>query len=205
MKHPLLMKKIKLMKISLLLIVLLTISNFTPCNAQETTQNNSYGKTLNLGLGIGGYAGYYGYAGRTLPVLHLNYELDVAKDFTLAPFISYYSFSRRYYYGNSSLNHPYKNYTYREVVIPIGVKGTYYFDDILNANSKWDFYLASSLGFAIVSRSWDNDYYGDKNYFRSGNSLFLDFHIGTEYHLSKRVGLFLDLSTGVSTLGLAIH
>ncbi|MBK7683484.1 MAG: hypothetical protein IPJ26_13925 [Bacteroidetes bacterium] len=67
------------------------------------------------------------------------------------------------------------------------------------------FYLASSLGFAIVSRSWDNDYYGDKNYFRHGNSLFLDFHIGTEYHLSKRVGLFLDLSTGVSTLGLAIH
>jgi len=198
--------KLKSTHLNRFLIALLLISTpIASCIAQETTINTAYGKTLNLGLGIGGYAGYYGYAGQTLPVLHLNYEFDVAKDFTLAPFISYYSFSRRYYYGNNSLNHPYKNYTYREVVIPIGAKGTYYFDNILNANSKWDFYLASSLGFAIVSRSWDNDYYGDKNYFRHGNSLFLDFHIGTEYHLSKRVGLFLDLSTGVSTIGLAIH
>lgn len=133
------MNKLKLITSCFVLIVSITISNSISCFAQETTQNNSYGKTLNLGLGIGGYAGYYGYAGRTLPVLHLNYELDVAKDFTLAPFISYYSFSRNYYYGNNSLNHPFKNYTYREVVVPIGVKGTYYFDDILNANSKWDF------------------------------------------------------------------
>jgi hypothetical protein len=30
-------------------------------------------------------------------------------------------------------------------------------------------------------------------------------HVGAEYHLSRKVGLFLDLSTGVSTLGLAFH
>jgi hypothetical protein len=35
--------------------------------------------------------------------------------------------------------------------------------------------------------------------------LFLDLHLGAEYHLNNRVGLFLDLSTGVSTIGLAIH
>ncbi|MBK7967174.1 MAG: hypothetical protein IPK10_19140 [Bacteroidetes bacterium] len=155
------------------LTAILLINLFSlPCYSQENTINNSYGNTLNLGLGIGGYAGYYSYSGQTLPVLNINYEIDVAKDFTLAPFISYYSFSRSRYYGNNSQNHPYKNYTYREVVIPIGAKGTYYFDEILQANKRWDFYLASSIGFAIVNRSWDSDYYGDKNYYRHGTLYF---------------------------------
>jgi hypothetical protein len=34
------------------------------------------------------------------------------------------------------------NYYYHETIIPIGVKGTYYFDQIFNANSDWDFYMA---------------------------------------------------------------
>jgi len=29
--------------------------------AQNKTLSNNYGRTLNLGLGIGGYSGYYGY------------------------------------------------------------------------------------------------------------------------------------------------
>lgn len=162
-----------------------------------------YGSTLNLGVGIGGYAGYYGYVGRSLPVLHIDYEFDVAKNFTLAPFLNFYTFSNDYYYGNN--NSPYQYYTYRETVIPIGVKGTYYFDDLLGAGPKWDFYLAGSLGFAIVNQSWQDGYTGDKNYYHSPSSLFLDLHIGTEYHINHRLGLFLDLSTGVSTIGLAIH
>jgi hypothetical protein len=76
---------------------------------------------------------------------------------------------------------------------------------LLKANSKWDFYLAGSLGFAIVNSSWDNDYYGDRNYYHHGSSLFFDLHIGTEYHFNNHLGAFLDLSTGVSTIGLAIH
>lgn len=162
-----------------------------------------YGKTLNLGLGIGGYYGYYKYVGRTMPVFHIDYEFDVLKNFTIAPFISFYTYKNAYYWGNN--NTPYKYYYYHETVIPIGVKGTYYFDQLLNANSKWDFYMAGSLGFAIVNSSWDSDYYGDKNYYRSGNPLFLDIHIGTEYHINSRIGMFLDLSSGVSTIGLAIH
>lgn len=174
-------------------------------SAQEATSGEQYGKTLNLGLGIGGYSGYYGYVGRSLPVFHINYEFDVAKDFTLAPFISFYSFRNGYYWGDYNKNYPYKNYYYRETVIPIGAKGTYYFDDLLKANSKWDFYLAGSLGFAIVTSSWDSDYYGDREYFHHGNPLFFDLHIGTEYHFNNHLGAFLDFSTGVSTVGLAIH
>jgi hypothetical protein len=152
-----------------------------------------YGKTLNVGVGIG----YYGYIGHSLPVLHFNYELDAAKNFTLAPFISFYSYRNNY-------NRKSGYYYYRETVVPIGVKGTYYFDSLLKADSKWDFYLAGSLGFAIRSVSWHRDY-DDDHYYRGGTPLYLDLHIGTEYHISNKVGLFLDLSTGVSTLGLAFH
>ncbi|NTW31225.1 MAG: hypothetical protein HGB12_01095 [Bacteroidetes bacterium] len=172
-------------------------------SGQQAPTGDKYGKALNLGLGIGGYSGYYGYVGRSMPVLHADFEFDVARNFTLAPFVTFYTFSNNYYWGNK--NYPYRYYTYRETVIPIGVKGTYYFDQLLKANSKWDFYLAGSLGFAIVNSSWENDYYGDKNYYHNPNSLFLDIHIGAEYHINTKLGLFLDLSSGVSTIGLAIH
>jgi hypothetical protein len=178
-------------------IFLCTVSHYTGY-AQET-----YGKTLNIGLGVGGYSGYYGHVGRSLPVFHLDYEFDVAKDFTLAPFLTIYSFSNDYYWGNN--NNPFKYYSYYETVVPIGAKGTYYFDDLLNATSKWDFYLAGSLGIAVVFSTWETGYNGDRNYYQSPSSLFLDIHIGTEYLFNKGIGAFLDLSTGVSTIGIAIH
>lgn len=186
------------MKKLITITALLTIVVCFTGNAQST-----YGRTLNLGLGVGGYSGYYKYAARS-PVFHLNYEFDVAKNFTLAPFISFYTYSNEYYWGNN--NYPSQYYKYSEVVVPVGIKGTYYFDDLLNATSKWDFYLGASLGFAFVNASWDADYNGDQKYFNSkGNAVFLDIHIGTEYHFNNRLGAFLDLSSGISTIGLAIH
>ena len=65
--------------------------------------------------------------------------------------------------------------------------------------------MAGSLGFSIVKTSWDSGYYGDRNYYGDANPLFLDIHAGAEYHLNNNLGLFLDLSSGVSTIGLAIH
>ena len=167
--------------------------------AYKTTATEKYGRTLNLALGVG----YYGYLGHSIPVLHINYEFDVAKNFTLAPFISFYSYSNEYYYGDSK--NGYRYYAYHETAVPIGVKGSYYFDDLLKAGPKWDFYLAGSLGFAIVNSSWENGYYGDRNIYHGSSALFLDAHIGTEYHISDKIGVILDLSTGVSTIGLAIH
>jgi len=167
-------------------------------SAQKSYSAGRYGKTLNLGLGLGGYSGYYGYVDHSLPVLHLNYEFDVANSFTLAPFISFSSYRNGYYWHNN-------NYYYHETIIPIGVKGTYYFDQLLNADSKWDFYLAGSLGFVIVHSHWDNGYDGPNDYYTDGSPLFLDLHIGTEYHFNNHIGAFLDLSTGVSTIGLAFH
>ncbi len=190
------MKKLLLM---LTLLISITAINVNAQNTKRSSSSSSYGNTLNMGLGIG----YYGYVGRTIPVIHLNYEFDVAKNFTLAPFISIYSVSNDYYWGNN--NTPYKYYTYRETVIPIGVKGTYYLDQLLKANGKWDFYVAGSLGLAIVSRSWESGYNGDRNYYKSASPLYLGLHVGTEYHFNSRIGAFLDLSSNGSSIGIAIH
>ena len=189
------MKKITTLTVLLAALISLNVS------AQDNSSSEKYSGTLNLGLGIG----YYGYAGHSLPVFHANYELGVSRNFTLAPFITFYSNSNEYYWGNGNKNYPYKYYSYRETVIPIGVKGTYYFDELLKANSKWDFYLAASLGFAIRSVTWDSDYYGDRYAYHSSSGLYIDGHIGTEYHFNNHLGIFLDLSSGVSTIGLAIH
>jgi len=185
----------------------LLIALATNVSAQETTTSTNpksfggekYGKTLNLAAGIG----YYGYIGRSTPVLHLDFEFDVAKNLTLAPFITYYSYQNYYYWGNPK--YAYRDYSYRTTVIPVGVKGTYYFDQLLGAGPRWDFYLAGSIGVAIRKTTWENGYYGEYVARNSTTGLYLDGHIGAEYHLNKKLGLFLDLSSGISTFGLGIH
>ena len=184
-------------KLILTIILFTTVSTISFC--QEKQVSEKYGNTLNAGIGVG----YYGYVGHTMPVLAANFEFDVAKNFTLAPFIGFYSYQRSYYWNNK--NYPNRYYSYKTTVIPIGVKGTYYFDQLVKANQKWDFYAAGSIGFSYRRTVWENGYYGDINVGRYASPLYLDAHIGAEYHFTKKAGLFLDLSTGVSTLGLAIH
>jgi hypothetical protein len=169
-------------------LILLTLS--TNLTAQRHSYSDQYGHTLNIGLGIGGYSGYYGYQGNVLPALDINYEFGVARNFTLAPFLTLYSYSD-------------PNYT--TLVTPIGVKGTLYLDQLLQAGPDWDFYTAGSLGASIVKTTWDAGYNGDRTYYRSVNPLYLDFHLGAEYHISRNIGVFLDLSTGISTIGIAVH
>jgi hypothetical protein len=173
-------------------------------SAQETQPpREKYGNTLNIGVGLG----YYGY-GYASPALNVNYEFDLFRNFTLAPFIGAYTFQNDYYWGNPNLppsDPSYHYYYYREVVIPVGAKGSYYFDQLFHANPKWDFYAALSLGFSFRSVVWQSDYYGDRSVYQNSGPLYLNLHIGSEYHLNEKTGLFLDLSTGISTFGVAVH
>jgi hypothetical protein len=166
------------------ILIFMAVAFFANCSMAQSTED--YGNTLNIGVGLG----YYGYVNHSTPAVNLNYELNVARNFTLAPFVTFFSYKDNYYH---------------QTVIPIGVKGTYYFDQLLEADSKWDFYGAGSLGFSIIKTSWENNYSGPENRNVGASSLYLDLHIGTEYHLNNKLGVYLDLSTGISTIGLAIH
>ena len=135
--------------ILILLYLLLTCTT----NAQtKSFAGGQYGHVLNIGIGNS----YYNYIGHTVPVLHANYEFQVARNITLAPFITFYRYSNSQYWGNSQ--NSYKSYYYHQTVIPVGVKGSYYFDELLNAGTNWDFYLAGSLGFAFRSTSWEDGF-----------------------------------------------
>ena len=189
----------KLILLSVILFSMLTLNSYSQKN---TTPPEKYGMTLNVGGGLG----YFGYVGGVLPVASLNFEFDVVKNFTLAPFIGVYSYHDLYYYRDPYLPHDdYRYYSYNVTVVPMGVKGTYYFDQLFHAGPKWDFYAAASVGFAYSHVVWESGYYGDRRVYKNGAPLYLDAHIGAEYHLNKKAGLFLDLSTRVSTFGLAIH
>ena len=166
--------------------------------AQERVFPEKYGQTLNLGAGIG----YMGFIGRTVGVLNMDVEFDAARNFTLAPFAKFYTYSRGYFWG--SKGSPYRYYMYRATVIPLGVKGSYYFDELLRAPAAWDFYGAGSLGFTVASAAWEKDYSGDLKAFPGPRPLFIDIHAGAEYKFG-RAGVFFDLSTGVSTIGLGLH
>jgi len=174
----------------------------TPLLAQDIAANHkmqageNYGNTLNLGIGIG----YYGYLGQSVPFLFADYEFKVSRNFTIAPFLGYTSYKsyNDYLYGGSY-------YYYHETVIPVGAKGTYYFDELLNLNPKWDLYGALSLGWVYDNVVWDNGYNGNTGNAHKASPLSADLHAGAEYHFNRRLGLYLDLSTGVSTVGIAIH
>ncbi len=188
------------------LFVLLLSPAAANCQSTANNSGEKFGHTFNLGVGLN----YAGYRGRSVAAIMINYEFDVAKNFTLAPFIGYYGYSDYYYWGNK--NYPYKNYYYKETSIPLGVKGTYYLDNLVKANSQWDFYVAGSLGLVVRTVRWEDGYYGEKygyydnrRGFTGSTPLYANLHLGTEVHLSKKIGLFLDLSTGMSSIGLAIH
>lgn len=149
-----------------------------------------YGKALNIGAGINYWGG--------VP-LTLNYEFDVAKNFTLAPFISFYSYRYNSYWVNGNNG---RYYYYRTTTVPMGVKGSYYFDELFKAEEKWDFYGAASLGLAIRRNVYESGFGGGSVGASSG--LYWNAHIGAEYHLKENLGLFLDLSTGMSSIGLSI-
>jgi hypothetical protein len=156
-----------------------------------------FGRTLNVGAGVA----YYGYADAPIPVLMINYEFDIARNITLAPFVGLYSYSNNYYWGND--NNPYRNYAYRETAVPVGVKGAYYFDELLHTNPKWDIYAAASIGFEFRTLTWENGYYGDRTVAREASPLYLAAHVGARYHITPKTGIFLDLSTGFSTFGFS--
>jgi hypothetical protein len=164
----------------------------------NVSAQEKFGKTLNLGAGIV----YYGYVGGLSPGIMANFEFDLVKNVTLAPFVGFYTYHNNYYYYDP-YNPQKSNYGYRETVIPFGVKGSYYFDDLLNLPREFDLYAAASAGFNIRMVSWDNGFNGGN--YAAHSLLYGNIHAGGEYHFTKKTGFFVDLSTGMSTVGVAFH
>ncbi|MCP4521778.1 MAG: hypothetical protein GY827_08840 [Cytophagales bacterium] len=157
-----------------------------------------YSGTLNVGLGTG----YNGYDG--IPILAHYEALEAANSLTLGLFLGFGTSSYDFTYtveenGETVL----KEDSYRRSYIPVGIKGVYYIDDLLGLIDELDIYGGVSIGFTYWSYTSSNDQFDEDN-FNSGTSpLFWTFHIGIEYHVNDKVGVFLDASTGMSSLGVS--
>lgn len=162
---------------------------------------SEFGNTLNIGLGFG----YGNYAG--IPIM-LNYEFDVANNFTLAPFIGFgtRSYDSRYwsYYDNNLKKNVYVDYKYRSTYIPIGLKGTFYFDELLGLIDPLDIYAGASIGFTYWYYSSAYDGFNEEEFSSGTSALWIALHLGVEYHFNSQFGAFVDVSNGMSTIGLSI-
>lgn len=167
--------------------------------AQQRFADAAYAQTLNIGAGVG----YYRYVGYNVPVVHADYELPVDEFLTLAPFAAFYRYETNYFWGDET--HTPRYYHYSEKVLPLGIKVTGYFDDILHAGKRWDFYAAGSIGLIIRKTTWVADYEGPRKINPGTGGMFLDFHVGTEFHCTRMLGIQLDCAAGETTLGLAFH
>jgi hypothetical protein len=184
---------LKIRLVATAILLLSAINGYSQVN--RPSSGEYYGNTLNLGLGLP-YVHDWG----RVPYFTANYEFNVSKNITIAPFIGYLSFrSETGYPWNGNYFH------YRQTVVPIGAKGTFYFDRLLRLSSRWDIYAALSAGYIYSHEVWDAGFYGNKEVAASISNLYLDLHIGAEYHINRRTGLFLDLSRNVSTFGVALH
>lgn len=175
-------------KLTIICLVFFVLFFSNQLIAQQNAVSEKYGKTFNIGIGSG--IGNYGYAFYKTPAVHLDYEIDIIPTLTVAPFVLLYQF---------------RNNAYHERVIPVGLKATCYFDQILKAHTHWDFYLAGSLGYAIRETVWESGFAPDPNTHYGPGALYLVLSIGSEYHITKKLGAFIDLSNGISTIGLSIH
>ena len=162
----------------------------------DGSANHEYfGNTLNIGVG----PGYFGATLMRSPYFTFNYEVDVLRNFTLAPFVGFST-----YRSNPQVWGP-RYYDYRGTIMPLGVKASYYFDEVIELPERWDLYAAGSLGYTIISKRWEDGYGGSVGTLPGIRPLFLDIHIGAEYQVTDATGIFLDLSTGTSVVGVGLH
>jgi hypothetical protein len=186
------------MKTNLILLCVCLLS-WKTAHTQSTDGRENFGHTLN----VTGGSSYYRYVGYAVAVGSIDYEFQIDRNLTLAPFLAMYSYSGSHYWSADKSHYQY--YSYQETVVPFGCKVTYYFDELLHASSRWDFYAGGSLGIIYRRTVWPSTYAGDKQIYPGTGPMYMNLHVGTEFHVSSHFGLVLDLSTGMSTAGIAWH
>lgn len=172
----------------------------TTTHAQTAVTTNEpnfehFGHTLNIGLG----PGYFGASLMRSPYFTVNYEVEVLRNFTLAPFVGFAT------YRSNEILYGARYYSYRGTIMPLGVKAIYYFDEVIELPWRWDLYAGASLGYTIASKRWEPGYTGVSGSLPGISSVFAAIHVGAEYHVSDVTGIFLDLSNNVTTAGVGIH
>jgi hypothetical protein len=130
---------------------------------------------LSVGVGASGWG---------IPVF-VRYEHPVADNITVGGALSFQTKSENW-----------SSYKYRHTITGLNARGSYHFNELLDAPSEWDFYAGASLGYYI----WNTKYDGPGSSFSysgSGSGGFnIGAHVGATYFFNERLGATLELGGG---------
>lgn len=151
-------------------------------NAQGFNENS---KTLSFGIGLGGFAGLTGTS--TLPPISVGAQFAVTDKISAGGIIGYAGSSQELWGGGKW------KYSY----ILIGARGEYHF---MKPEDKLDLYAGITLGYNIVSSSWEGS--GLSLSDASGSELLYGAHLGAKYAISDKFGVYGELGYGIGVLNL---
>jgi len=148
-------------------------------------------QVINLGIGIGGFAGAYGTGGIAFTG---GYENAINENISLGGVLGYSSSSEDFFYGQWK-------YTY----FLIAVRGAYHYDLLHDPNI--DTYGGILLGYNIVSSSttWNNGYNGlFGSYSASASFLEYGIFVGGRYYFNPKWAIQAELGYGLGILNVGI-
>ncbi|AZQ61841.1 hypothetical protein EI427_06195 [Flammeovirga pectinis] len=148
----------------------------------------NYSGVHNLNVGL---ASYWNHGGTGIQV---DYEFHLAKDFTVAPSLSY----------ASHIHQNHNNDDWRHSTIGLGARFRWYADRVLNiTHPKWDVFASGDIGFAINSYKYVGNGNHSEDYNGSTSSpLWIGLGIGGKYHFNDKIGLQVILGSGAQ---IGIH
>src|SRR5690606_16681170 len=85
-------------------------------------------------------------------------------------------------------------------IFGLNARGSYHFNELLNAPDEWDFFAGASLGYYF----WNVSYEGSGSYVYPGSGsggFSLGAHVGGRYFISDKIGITLEVGGGTVLAG----
>jgi hypothetical protein len=177
------MKRILLISTLLVIAVSLSLSQMAYKKGDQV---------INLGIGLGGFAGVYGSGGIAITG---GYEYGIHENISLGGVVGY----------SSSSQDVYGDYGWKYTYILIGARGAYHLD--LLHKKDIDTYGGVLLGYNIVSSSAKGalpSLYGYGSYSASASYLAIGVFIGGRYYFSPNWAVQAELGYGLGILNVGI-
>lgn len=168
---------------SIIIAVVLVFSVLVSSASAQTIKKGEMVGQAGLGFG---FAGVYGDAG--FPPISVGLQYGLEEKISIGGIVGFTTSSEEWSWGKWS-------YSY----VIVGARGEYHF---LENSEKMDAYGGLTLGYAIVSSSWEdktgyaNDWWGGKASASSSYAVY-GFHVGAKYYLTPKFGLFGELGYGI--------
>ena len=125
-----------------------------------------------------------GFSGWGIPIF-VRYEHPVADNITVGGAASFQTHSENW-----------SSYKWKHTIVGLNARGSYHFNEIINAPDEWDFYGGVSLGYYIWNTKYDGP--GSAYVYSGGGSggFNIGAHVGATYFVKDNLGITVELGGG---------